>query len=524
MPGYERFHWEVTPDTNIRKAAACRMTDRTHYTKDVFICYASGDRRWVESVLLPRLEAAGLKTLIDYRDFKLGVPQLENIEDAVDTSRHTLLVITPDWLKSGWNQFQSLLIQTTDPAGRLRRLIPLLLMPTQLPARIAVLTYADFTGTEEQGEAEMQRLLPALMTRSRVFLSFLRTLEPDSSLALRLRDALEGEGHSVFTDEDAAIGTSYRIGVHNQIDRSDYVVVLLSASSVRDNTILDQVERAHTRSSSSGGSRLLPIRIAFNESLPDVIDGLLKGIGYGYWSSEADDEKIVRKLLDAMSNLADYGPAVAKAGQLTPDRSGVSAKLWPNGSVLSVGFLEGEPSVRWEVVKTASEWMEHANLRFVFGNRADACIRISFQEAGSWSLIGTDALIVPQNQPTINLGWLNTNTSAEEVRRVVLHEFGHVLGLVHEHQIANALIPWNTEAVYRFYAGPPNFWTKQEVEAMMFQKYERDYFPLEKDFDPQSIMLFPINRELTDGSFQVGVNNTLSDGDKAFVKKLYPSA
>ena len=43
----------------------------------------------METILLTRLEAAGLKVLIDYRDFEIGKSTLENIEQAVDTSRRT---------------------------------------------------------------------------------------------------------------------------------------------------------------------------------------------------------------------------------------------------------------------------------------------------------------------------------------------------------------------------------------------------------------------------------------------------
>ena len=49
---------------------------------DVFISYSSRDRKWVKTWLLPRLEKAGLRVCIDYRDFKFGVPSLKNIDSA----------------------------------------------------------------------------------------------------------------------------------------------------------------------------------------------------------------------------------------------------------------------------------------------------------------------------------------------------------------------------------------------------------------------------------------------------------
>ena len=52
-------------------------------------------------------------------------------------------------------------------------------------------------------------------------------------------------------------------------------------------------------------------------------------------------------------------------------------------------------------------------------------------DPGSWSAVGTDALIeryFPPYQPTMNFGWLKDDTDDQEYERVVVHEFGHVLG------------------------------------------------------------------------------------------------
>jgi hypothetical protein len=61
------------------------------------------------------LAAAGMRLCLDRRDFDVGVPSLENIERAVDQSRHTLLVLTPAWVASEWTAFEQLLTRTADP-------------------------------------------------------------------------------------------------------------------------------------------------------------------------------------------------------------------------------------------------------------------------------------------------------------------------------------------------------------------------------------------------------------------------
>src|SRR4051794_6342747 len=130
------------------------MTAQMKYAYDVFISYSPTDQGWVSSYLLPRLERAGLKVLIDHRDFEIGVPKLTNVERAVQRSREVLLVLTPGWVSSEWAHFHALLVQTSDPAGQLRRTIPLMLESCEPPDRIAMLSYADFTQPASR-DAEM---------------------------------------------------------------------------------------------------------------------------------------------------------------------------------------------------------------------------------------------------------------------------------------------------------------------------------------------------------------------------------
>ncbi len=137
------------------------MVDQTECRYDVFISYDHADRTWVHGELLPWLKEAGLKVCIDECDFEVGTPSLVNMERAVDNSRHTLLVLTPAWIEGEWTEFESLLAGTGDPAGRRRRLIPLMLEPCKLPPRIAMLTCADLTQPSERG-VRMARLIKSL--------------------------------------------------------------------------------------------------------------------------------------------------------------------------------------------------------------------------------------------------------------------------------------------------------------------------------------------------------------------------
>lgn len=199
----------------------------------------------------------------------------------------------------------------------------------------------------------------------------------------------------------------------------------------------------------------------------------------------------------------------------------VTGKMWENGKVLKVAFLDGHPDVRAKVQPIADEWSQHANITFDFGNHAEPDIRISFEQAGSWSFLGTDALQIAADEATMNYGWLRPESADSDYHRVVRHEFGHALACIHEHQNPAGDIPWDMEKLYDFYGGPPNNWPKAQVFQNLIQKYS-DTTTQFSEFDPDSIMLYPIPTEHTIGDFEVGLNSKLSATDKDMIGRMYP--
>jgi len=113
----------------------------------------------------------------------------------------------------------------------------------------------------------------------------------------------------------------------------------------------------------------------------------------------------------------------------------VVSKMWPQKRTLRIRFLEGDSYVQEKVKEMARIWTDISNLKFQYVVDKDADIQIAFQPgAGSWSTVGTDANTVNPGEATMNLGWLDKNTPDKEYSRVVKHEFGHAIGLIHEHE------------------------------------------------------------------------------------------
>jgi hypothetical protein len=191
-------------------------------------------------------------------------------------------------------------------------------------------------------------------------------------------------------------------------------------------------------------------------------------------------------------------------------------KTWMNGSALRVRFTGGSNAQKAVVREQAGWWSQFANLKFDFNNASDAEIRISFDPRdGAWSYIGTDCRKIPLNQPTMNLGFLDGGTAA--------HEFGHAIGLSHEHQNPAGGIEWNEDMVIREMAKSPNFWDEATTRHNILRKYTINQIN-GTAFDPDSIMLYAFPAIWTLNGIGTDANEVLSAMDKEFIAgaKMYP--
>lgn len=202
----------------------------------------------------------------------------------------------------------------------------------------------------------------------------------------------------------------------------------------------------------------------------------------------------------------------------------VKASQWNSGQTITISFLDGDPSVQKRVQDAAAEWTAAGLVNLAFDFRKgtnEAMVRISFQYDGSWSVIGTTCRqVTDKSQPTMNFGWLNASSDDKDVQGVVLHEFGHAIGLIHEHQNPAQGIQWNRQQVIQDLSGPPNNWSLDTIDHNMFEPYAAAETNFTKT-DPDSIMMYPIPANWTLDGFTVGLNSKLSPIDKSFIHTQY---
>ena len=285
---------------------------------------------------------------------------------------------------------------------------------------------------------------------------------------------------------------------------------------------------------------------------------------------------IVLLLAPAVARAQDSGtwemldaipPGILERWEMETHLVGTPSLAWNDRKVLTLAFNGGNDQVRALIEKTASEWTAlNGTLEFSFRNKDGtfrtwtssddvpaAAVRIAFslkkKDAGYWSVLGRMATVSYPNEQTMNLGKLETRlqafgdgTSKEWMqsydRAVILHEFGHALGLSHEHFHPDCQKDLKMKEIVAYLMGPPDNWEEIQarfnMDAAVYFKISKtradkafpkqDNLPtITRKIDQHSVMLYAFKDwYFTSGATSpcrskepLGYATSLSDGDKA---------
>ena len=238
-----------------------------------------------------------------------------------------------------------------------------------------------------------------------------------------------------------------------------------------------------------------------------------------------------------------YPPLHGRSGREKDFAAFLRSRIWPLGTTQRVAFMNSpadggvtlNPSKKstlqskyeaqetqgtLDIRKAIQEIVETEynpildKFKFEFVDDVDkANIRINFDSTkGSYSVIGREASNVPKTEPTMNFGWFDVGT--------VLHEFGHALGLVHEHQNPKGNdIQWDVPAL-NAYMKRTQGWDAAQVQTQVIKKYNSNQLN-GSTFDPNSIMLYFYPADLTTNNKGTTHNTALSAVDKKTISDAY---
>lgn len=200
-----------------------------------------------------------------------------------------------------------------------------------------------------------------------------------------------------------------------------------------------------------------------------------------------------------------------------------TTRVWATGKTLNVVFLDGTPELHNMVAKYANEWSLYANLDFKYyvsekalPNWEKAHIKITFKATGNNSAVGTDSNYSSKHSMSLS----NLSDQNYINRYYVIHEFGHAIGLHHEHQNVNRTFELN-EAKAIEHCKQSFAMDAQQCRMHIFD-FKSGKGITSSKYDPTSIMHYGLHQDMLKYNVKIPSSYNFSLLDKIEIAKLYP--
>jgi len=202
-----------------------------------------------------------------------------------------------------------------------------------------------------------------------------------------------------------------------------------------------------------------------------------------------------------------------------PEGHGIRGLCWHNPTRLTVGFFNGTLAEKRQVRAAIRDWTNVGigiSFQFHFNeNEVSSCkIRIRFSDDHrSWAYIGTTANLIAEDQETVHFG-------DKLEKQTILHEFGHVLGMIHEHQAPQGSgnnLEFHEDVILNEMKG---IWSEEEVRSNILYRPEAELLNGDT-YDRDSIMHYCLHPHWIKKGPKLKENEELSGLDKKWVKRYY---
>jgi serine/threonine protein kinase len=146
-----------------------------------------------------------------------------------------------------------------------------------------------------------------------IVLLYKRNAHPDEDLLSLAEKGLRTHGYQVFVDRHLVVGMEWAREIEQRISRAEAVVVLLSAASIQSEMLAYEIQIAREAAQHREGKPLiLPVRVNFEDPLPESLAGILDGIQWARWNGPEDTDALLLELRSALGQASHPPPRPVK--------------------------------------------------------------------------------------------------------------------------------------------------------------------------------------------------------------------
>jgi len=132
----------------VRYAVRVAVEWTDEHMPDFFISYTSADRIWAEGIGYV-LEEEGFSVVVQAWDFRPGNNFVLGMEKAATEADRTILVLSPDYLKSQFTPAEWAAAFARDPKGLERKLVPIMVRRCSPPGLLTSIVGIDLSDEDE---------------------------------------------------------------------------------------------------------------------------------------------------------------------------------------------------------------------------------------------------------------------------------------------------------------------------------------------------------------------------------------